>query len=64
MTNFLGLANFVRGIANGTVITSTPSLKLCEAAALNSYNGGVTAYNTSVNNKTVAGFLVSFDSII
>ena len=38
MRTVLGLANFARGIANGTVLISTPGLKLCEAAALDSGN--------------------------
>jgi hypothetical protein len=39
MTDALGLFNFIRGIANGTTLTSTPSLKKCEAAADSAYIG-------------------------
>ena len=60
----LGIADFARGIANGTTITSTPGLKLCEAAGLSSYTGVIDAYNTINGNYSIAAFLVGFDQLL
>ena len=41
MTDALGIFNFARGIANGTTLTSTPSLKKCEAAGVSAYGSAI-----------------------
>ena len=64
MTTFNGLAYFALGALNGTVLISTPSFKLCEAAGRDSYNQGYNAVNNTINNGTSTAFFESLDSLI
>ena len=50
LQTFVGWANFGRGVANGTVLISTPGFKQCEAAGADSGNQIFNAYNRTVYN--------------
>jgi hypothetical protein len=59
-----GILQFMQGFFNGTQLTSTPSLKLCETS-VNNIGAGITgAYYQVANNNTAYSLCLGFDQIL
>lgn len=59
-----GIFGFIKGIFNGTQLTSTPSLKLCETSVTNIANGMTKVYTQISTNQTSYSICLGVDNFI